>query len=57
MKVKNIRTQEAWSSAGWTNRERATGPEQIGALLMGMPSAEGLRYVGKVGSGLSAAET
>jgi bifunctional non-homologous end joining protein LigD len=55
VKVKNVRTQDV-VIGGWTpgkgNRVGA-----IGAVLMGIPSPAGLRYVGKVGSGLSATET
>ena len=32
----------------------ANGPGSLGALLLGIPDADGLRYVGKVGTGFSA---
>jgi bifunctional non-homologous end joining protein LigD len=49
IKVKNVRTQEV-VIGGWTD---GTGNRKgsIGALLLGIPSSEGLRYVGKVGTG------
>jgi bifunctional non-homologous end joining protein LigD len=51
VKVKNVRTQEVLIG-GWTdgagNREGS-----LGALLMGLPGKDGLRYVGKVGTGFS----
>lgn len=51
IKTKNIQTQEV-VIGGWTegtgNREGS-----IGALLVGIPSSQGLRYVGKVGTGFS----
>jgi bifunctional non-homologous end joining protein LigD len=51
IKVKNIRTQEV-VIGGWTegvgNRSGS-----LGALLLGVPSADGFRYVGKVGTGFS----
>jgi bifunctional non-homologous end joining protein LigD len=51
IKVKNIRTQEV-VVGGWTpGRGRRSG--MIGALLLGIPSTEGLRYVGKVGTGFT----
>jgi bifunctional non-homologous end joining protein LigD len=51
IKTKNIQTQEV-VIGGWTE---GAGNRQgsIGALLVGIPSAEGLRYVGKVGTGFS----
>jgi bifunctional non-homologous end joining protein LigD len=51
IKVKNVRTQEV-VIGGWTE---GSGSRQgsIGALLLGIPSSNGLRYVGKVGTGLS----
>lgn len=51
-KVKNVRTQEVviggWKPGrgGWAGR--------LGALMVGVPGPGGLRYVGSVGSGLSA---
>jgi bifunctional non-homologous end joining protein LigD len=53
IKVKNFRTQEV-VIGGWTEGkgERAAS---LGALLLGIPSREGLIYVGKVGTGFTAA--
>ena len=53
VKVKNFHTQEV-VIGGWTqgNGER-TG--SLGALLLGIPTNNGLTYVGKVGTGFSAA--
>jgi bifunctional non-homologous end joining protein LigD len=50
-KVKNIRTQEV-VIGGWTPGE---GHRQgrFGSLLLGIPSDEGLAYVGQVGTGFS----
>jgi bifunctional non-homologous end joining protein LigD len=52
LKVKNFRTQEV-VIGGWTegNGERSGS---LGALLMGIPAADGLRYAGKVGTGFGA---
>jgi bifunctional non-homologous end joining protein LigD len=52
IKVKNVRAQ-AVVIGGWTE---GAGSRQgsIGALLLGIPSADGLRFVGKVGTGFSA---
>jgi bifunctional non-homologous end joining protein LigD len=51
IKVKNVRTQEV-VIGGWTegagNRRGS-----MGALLLGIPSTDGLRFVGKVGTGFS----
>jgi bifunctional non-homologous end joining protein LigD len=49
IKIKHHSTQEV-VIGGWKpgNGRRAGG---VGSLLMGIPSAEGLRYVGKVGTG------
>jgi bifunctional non-homologous end joining protein LigD len=49
LKVKNVRTQEV-VIGGWTegNGERSSS---FGALLLGIPEVDGLRYVGKVGTG------
>jgi bifunctional non-homologous end joining protein LigD len=54
IKIKNERTQEV-VIGGWTegNGSRAGS---IGALLLGLPGPDGLRYVGKVGTGFSDAE-
>jgi bifunctional non-homologous end joining protein LigD len=52
LKIKNVRTQEV-VIGGWT--EGAGSREgSIGALLLGLPSPAGLRYVGKVGTGFNA---
>jgi bifunctional non-homologous end joining protein LigD len=49
IKIKHHSTQEV-VIGGWKpgNGRRAGG---VGSLLMGVPSTEGLRYVGKVGTG------
>ena len=51
LKVKNVRTQEVLV-AGWKPGQgrRAGG---IGSLLLAIPSTDGLRYVGKVGTGFT----
>jgi bifunctional non-homologous end joining protein LigD len=50
-KVKSVRTQEV-VIGGWT--EGRGGREgSLGALLLGIPDQDGLRYVGKVGTGFS----
>jgi bifunctional non-homologous end joining protein LigD len=51
VKVKSFRTQEV-VIGGWTDGrgEREGG---LGALLLGIPGPDGLRYVGKVGTGFS----
>jgi bifunctional non-homologous end joining protein LigD len=53
IKVKNFRTQEV-VIGGWTkgNGEREGS---LGALLLGVQTDDGLAYVGKVGTGFSAA--
>ena len=53
VKVKNVRTQEVLVG-GWKPGEgrRAAG---IGSLLLGLPGAAGLRYVGHVGTGFTTA--
>ncbi|MBV9592262.1 MAG: non-homologous end-joining DNA ligase [Actinobacteria bacterium] len=50
-KIKLIRTQEV-VVGGWRpgNGRRA---DQIGSLMMGLPSPAGLRYIGQVGTGFS----
>jgi bifunctional non-homologous end joining protein LigD len=52
-KVKSFRTQEvvvgAWAAGRGERRD------SLGALLLGIPDGAGLRYVGKVGTGFSAA--
>jgi bifunctional non-homologous end joining protein LigD len=54
LKVKNLKTQEV-VVGGWTpgQGERAGS---LGALLLGIPEGAGLRYVGKVGTGFTAAD-
>jgi bifunctional non-homologous end joining protein LigD len=53
VKVKNFRTQEV-VVGGWTpGKGRRAGT--IGALLLGIPDAAGLRYVGQVGTGFDRA--
>jgi bifunctional non-homologous end joining protein LigD len=53
VKVKNLETEEV-VIGGWAGgRGQRTG--QIGSLLLGIPDGDGLRYVGRVGSGLSGA--
>jgi bifunctional non-homologous end joining protein LigD len=53
IKVKNFRTQEV-VIGGWT-AGKGERDGSLGALLMGIPSDEGLTYVGKVGTGFTAA--
>jgi bifunctional non-homologous end joining protein LigD len=51
LKVKSFKTQEA-VIGGWTEgRGERTG--SLGALLLGIPGDDGLRYIGKVGTGFS----
>ncbi|SER96648.1 bifunctional non-homologous end joining protein LigD [Pedococcus cremeus] len=51
VKVKNLRTQEV-VVGGWKPGEgRREG--SIGSLLLGIPSDDGLRYAGKVGTGFT----
>jgi bifunctional non-homologous end joining protein LigD len=52
VKIKNVRTQEV-VIGGWTEGS-GSRVGSIGALLLGLPSDEGLRFVGKVGTGFSA---
>ncbi len=52
IKVKSFRTQEV-VIGGWTEG-RGERKGDLGALLLGVPDAEGLRYVGKVGTGFDA---
>ncbi|HXY26908.1 MAG TPA: DNA ligase D, partial [Acidimicrobiales bacterium] len=52
VKVKAVRTQEV-VIGGWTEG-RGERRGELGALLLGMPDAGGLRYVGKVGTGFGA---
>ncbi len=49
VKVKSFRTQEA-IIGGWTQGQ-GERHGSLGALLLGVPDEEGLRYVGKVGTG------
>jgi len=49
--VKHFRTQEV-VIGGWTPGQGRRGGG-IGALLLGIPGADGLAYVGKVGTGFS----
>jgi len=49
VKIKYSRTQEV-VVAGWTDGRGALGGS-LGALLVGIPSPEGLAYAGKVGTG------
>jgi bifunctional non-homologous end joining protein LigD len=51
IKVKNVRTQEV-VIGGWTEGG-GSRLGSIGALLLGIPSSDGLRFVGKVGTGFS----
>jgi bifunctional non-homologous end joining protein LigD len=51
VKVKNFRTQEV-VIGGWTaGKGRRAG--SIGALLLGLPDHDGLRYIGQVGTGFT----
>lgn len=49
IKVKNIRTQEV--VLGGFTEGKGSRKGSLGALLLGIPSPDGLRYVGKVGTG------
>ena len=51
VKVKSFRTQEA-VIGGWTEG-RGERASSLGALLLGIPADNGLRYIGKVGTGFS----
>jgi bifunctional non-homologous end joining protein LigD len=51
VKVKSFRTQEV-VIGGWTGG-RGEREGSLGALLLGIPSEDGLRYAGKVGTGFS----
>jgi bifunctional non-homologous end joining protein LigD len=53
IKVKNFHTQEV-VIGGWT-KGKGERDGSLGALLLGMHTDEGLAYVGKVGTGFSAA--
>jgi bifunctional non-homologous end joining protein LigD len=52
IKVKNFRTQEV-VIGGWTEG-KGERSGSLGALLLGVPSSDGLAYVGKVGTGFTA---
>lgn len=54
LKVKLSRTHDV--VIGGIRPGRGTRSGQIGSLLVGIPSGDGLRYVGRVGSGLSDAD-
>ena len=54
LKLKNSATQEV--VIGAIRPGKAGRANQIGSLLMGIPTADGLQYVGRVGSGFSDAE-
>ncbi|GAB4056681.1 non-homologous end-joining DNA ligase [Catellatospora paridis] len=51
IKVKNLRTQEV-VVAGWRPGQ-GNRADTIGALLLGIPGPDGLRYVGSVGTGFT----
>jgi bifunctional non-homologous end joining protein LigD len=51
VKVKSFRTQEV-VIGGWTEG-RGEREGSLGALLLGIPGKDGLRYAGKVGTGFS----
>jgi bifunctional non-homologous end joining protein LigD len=51
IKIKSFRTQEV-VIGGWTDG-RGERHGELGALLLGVPDDEGLRYVGKVGTGFA----
>ncbi len=51
VKVKSFRTQEV-VIGGWTEG-RGERDGSLGALLLGVPADDGLRYIGKVGTGFS----
>jgi bifunctional non-homologous end joining protein LigD len=54
IKVKSFRSQEV-VIGGWTDG-RGERKGELGALLLGVPDAEGLRYVGKVGTGFTTSD-
>jgi bifunctional non-homologous end joining protein LigD len=54
VKVKSFLSQEV-VIGGWTEGRGERGGS-LGALLLGIPGDEGLRYVGKVGTGFSAGD-
>jgi bifunctional non-homologous end joining protein LigD len=51
VKIKNIRTQEVVVGGWRPGQGRRDGT--IGSLLLGLPSEEGLRYIGNVGTGFT----
>ncbi|MDQ1538654.1 MAG: bifunctional non-ous end joining protein LigD [Actinomycetota bacterium] len=51
VKVKNLRTQEVLIGGWRPGAGRRDG--MIGSLLLGLPNAEGLTYIGKVGTGFT----
>jgi bifunctional non-homologous end joining protein LigD len=51
VKIKNIRTQEVVVGGWRPGQGRRDGT--IGSLLLGLPSGEGLRYIGNVGTGFT----
>jgi bifunctional non-homologous end joining protein LigD len=53
IKIKNVRTQEVIVGGWRTGAGSRAGT--IGALLLGLPEAGGLRYIGRVGTGFNAA--
>jgi bifunctional non-homologous end joining protein LigD len=53
LKIKNLRTQEVLI-AGWRPGQGRRA-DTIGSLLLAIPTGDGLRYAGKVGTGFSAA--
>jgi bifunctional non-homologous end joining protein LigD len=54
VKVKSFRTQEV-VIGGWTDG-RGERQGELGALLLGLPDGQKLRYVGKVGTGFGASD-
>jgi bifunctional non-homologous end joining protein LigD len=53
IKLKNVRTQEV-VVGGW-RPGTGTRSGTIGSLLLGLPGADGLHYIGRVGTGFTAA--
>lgn len=53
LKIKELRTQEVLV-AGW-RRGQGRRADSIGSLLLAVPTADGLRYAGRVGTGFTAA--
>ncbi|MDH6291715.1 ATP-dependent DNA ligase [Rhodococcus sp. NM-2] len=51
IKVKNQRTQEV-IVGGW-RRGKGSRSDTLGSLLLGIPDTDGLRYVGRVGTGFT----